>query len=178
MRRAHLAWLVAGLGACSKAGAEKVPEPVASAAAAAAPSAAAARPSPVPTTWRGSYESAAAVLYIPADWKGVHWKVTDTPTGIGEGAIELSIDPSTGGVRGTLTGVLGPASLRGQAADGRVTATIARDDPGDRGFAGTLAATLAGQRAEGTLSVSLADAAAIRAGTFTLAPGGAREMAR
>lgn len=178
MTPARLAWLVAALCACSRPSAEKVPGPLASAPVTAMAAATSAPPTPPPTAWRGSYTSAAGTLYIPADWKGVRWTVTDTPAGIGEGAIELSMDPSSGRVRGTLTGVLGPAMLRGQAAGGRLAATIVREDPADRGFAGTLVGTVAGQRAEGTLNVSLAEAGAIRTGTFTLAPGGAAGTAR
>lgn len=124
--------------------------------------------------WRGSYTSAAGALYIPADWKDVHWKVKESDTGIGAGAITMRVDPASGRVVGSLEGPLGPAVFDGLVADGKLTAKIARADPSDEGFMGTMLGSLANGRAEGTMNVSLALAGAIRTATFTMALEGAK----
>jgi hypothetical protein len=62
--------------------------------------------------------------------------------------------------------------LTGLAAEGKVTATIARKDPKDRGFAGTMIGTLGIDKGEGTMNVSLPEGGAIRAATFVLASRG------
>ena len=118
--------------------------------------------------WRGSYESVAGLLYIPADWKDVHWKVKDSDTGLGAGTMTMRVDSKSGRVVGALEGALGPATLHGLVSDGKLTATISRSDPADEGFMGTLAGSLARGHAEGTMNVSLALAGAIRTATFTM----------
>jgi hypothetical protein len=122
--------------------------------------------------WRGSYKSTAGVLYVPADWKNVHWTVKESLAGIGEGTIALTVDPVSGRVLGTLDGPLGPATVDGFASDRKLTATIARKDPTDQGFIGTLIGSLGGEHAEGTMNVSPAEASAIRTVKFTLSPNG------
>jgi hypothetical protein len=123
-----------------------------------------------PSTWRGTYRSAAGTLYIPPEWKNVRWTGAETSAGIGEGAVTLTVDPASGRVQGTVDGPLGPATVDGVAQDGKVAATIRRRDPGDRGFTGTLEGSLSGDHGEGTMSLSLAEASALRSATFTLAP--------
>ncbi len=133
-------------------------------------------PSPAPapgattatTRWRGKYSSSAGALYIPPDWKDVHWKVKETSAGIGEGAIAIQVDPLSGRVTGTLEGPLGPATVDGLGSDGGLSASIARMNPADEGFTGTIVASIAHDRVEGTMHVSLADAHAIRTATFTM----------
>jgi hypothetical protein len=122
--------------------------------------------------WAGGYRSAAGTLYVPPTWKGVTWKVPETPAGIGEGTIALDCDGQTGRMTGTVEGVLGPATLRGILDDGGVTATVVRTDPSDHGFTGTFAATIAGGHARGAMKVSLGEASAIRVATFDLTPAG------
>jgi hypothetical protein len=116
----------------------------------------------------------AGTLYLPPELK-VSWKPSETNAGIGEGTVSMTVDPSNGRLRGDLDGPLGPAALVGLAADGKLTATVARKDPRDRGFAGTMVGTLGTDRGEGTLNVSLAEGGAIRSATFVLsgrpAPG-------
>jgi hypothetical protein len=51
-----------------------------------------------------------------------------------------------------------------------VTATVARKNPEDRGFAGTLFGSMEGERLAGTLSVSTGEASSIRTADFALAP--------
>jgi hypothetical protein len=128
--------------------------------------------------WRGSYKSTAGELFIPPDWKSVHWNVKETTAGIGEGSIALTVDAASGRVQGAMEGPLGPAIVDGLASDGKLTATIVRKDPTDKGFTGTLVASVGSDRAEGTMRVSLAEASAVRAVMFTLSPDGAQPATR
>jgi hypothetical protein len=123
-------------------------------------------------TWTGTYKSSAGKLYIPEDWKSVHWNVPDTPAGLGEGTLSLTVDGATGRVSGTLAGPLGPATLAGIAGDGKLSATVARQDASDRGFAGTLQGSFSGDHGEGTIQVSLAEVSAVRSATFSLSKSG------
>jgi hypothetical protein len=183
--RCIVAALVFG-SACDKSPTEGHVEPTGAAVADANVAVAPAPPSPtggnptVRTTsaWRGSYKSAAGALDFPPDWKNVHWSAKDDGAGIGEGIIALHIDPLTGRVLGTVEGPLGPAVLEGFAADGKLTASIARKDPADQGFQGTLVGAVGNDRAEGTLNVSPAEANAIRTATFMLVPDDTRPVAR
>jgi len=122
------------------------------------------------TTLRGTYKSEPATLYIPAtpDWKGVRWTVKETSEGIGDGPMTLTIDTATGRVGGALEGPLGPAVIDGFTHQGTLTATVARKDPSDQGFAGTLIAAVKSGHADGTMSLSLAQANALRQASFTL----------
>ena len=154
--------LVDGAGA---ARASAVTEPSAPATTARLPSSA--------SGWRGSYKSEPGALYIPAEWKDVHWKVKEDDGGIGEGTIAVQVDPATRRVVGTLEGPLGPATIDGVVQDGKLTGSIVRKDPRDQGFMGTLVGTVGDGRAEGTMSVSLAEASAIRRATFAMTPDAA-----
>jgi hypothetical protein len=118
-------------------------------------------------SWQGSYESAAGALTLP---KGVQWRVPETASGLGAGKLELTVDPANGRVRGTVDGPIGPATLDGLLVGGRLTATIARRDPSDHGFIGTLAGQEGDGGVEGTMNVALAEASAIREATFRLSP--------
>jgi hypothetical protein len=119
--------------------------------------------------WSGSYTATVGTLYIPPDWKNVRWTGVDSG-GMGEGALAISIEPSSGRVVGTVDGPLGPALIDGFVSEGKLTATLVRKDPSDRGFTGTLIGAIEHDRATGTMSVSTAQANAIRTATFTLAP--------
>lgn len=125
--------------------------------------------SATPAAWKGTYKSAAGTLYIPPDWKHVHWAGTETSAGVGEGAIGLAVDPASGRVTGTVEGPLGPGVLDGTLADGKLTASIRPKHPNEHGFAGTLEGSVKGERAEGTIHASLPEASALRTATFTLA---------
>ncbi len=166
--------LVALAFACGKARSEGTVEPSGTPSIAASSAHAPAATTPAITrptaAWRGTYKSSAAVLYIPADWKDVHWRVKETSAGIGDGSITLQVDSSSGRVLGTLDGPLGPATIDGLSADGKLTASIARKDPSDGGFTGTLLASVAKDRVEGTIHASVADANAIRTAPFEMSP--------
>jgi len=120
--------------------------------------------------WRGSYKSTSGELYIPPEWKNVHWNVKESAAGLGEGAMTLTIDLASGRAVGSLDGPLGPAIVDGFVSEGRLTATIARKEPTDQGFIGTLIGSIGGDRAEGTMNLSGAEASAVRKATFALAP--------
>jgi hypothetical protein len=121
------------------------------------------------TGWHGTYKSTAGEVYVPPDWKNVHWAVKESPAGIGEGAIAITVDGATGRIVGTLEGPLGPAMIEGFVANGKLTATIVRKDSSDQGFTGTLVGVL-GERGEGTMNLSTAEANAVRTVTFALSP--------
>jgi hypothetical protein len=116
--------------------------------------------------FNGSYKSSEAVITLP---EGVKWRVPETPSGVGDGTLTLTLDPG-GRVHGALDGVLGPATVDGLAADGKVTGAVRRQDPTDHGFTGTLAGDLDDRGVHGTLHVTLAEASAVRQATFDLAP--------
>lgn len=142
----------------------------ASASAAVKPAQAPTAPS-VPSSWRGTYVSSAGSLYIPEELK-VHWKAEDTSSGLGEGPLSLTVDPVRGVVEGTLGGPLGPARVNGYVADGGLSASVVRSDPGDHGYTGVLLGNVTGDRIAGTFNVSPATGGAVRAGTFTMAATG------
>ena len=123
------------------------------------------------TAWKGTYKSAPGTLYVPAEWKNVHWSGTDASTGVGEGTIDITIDGATRRVSGSLEGPLGPAEVDGVLIDDKLTAVLRRKDPSDQGFTGTLVGTRSGGHLEGTMSVSPAMAGAVRAVTFALSRG-------
>jgi hypothetical protein len=168
-------WIVILLGvpsACAKGSSGEAPAPSATSVAApastslAAP-AASASAAPASQGWKGGYKSVAGTITLPKD---VKWKVPDSTDGIGEGTIAVTVDRPSGRVRGTLDGVLGPATIDGLASDGKLTATVARQDPTDHGFTGTLSGDLGDAGARGTMNVALAEVSAVRNATFELAP--------
>lgn len=165
--------------ACSKGSTEAPPAPPASAPVAsssAAPSALSAAPSAsagVSSSWHGTYKSAAATLTVAPDWKKVHWSDTQSTDGVGDGTLTLAVDGATGHATGALEGPLGPATIDGVVADGKLAAAVRRKDPTDHGFTGTLLGSVSGDHAEGTMNVSLGSASALRTATFVLSPGAA-----
>jgi hypothetical protein len=91
--------------------------------------------------------------------------------------MRLTLD-STGRVSGTVDGPLGPAVVAGFASDGGLTAKVSREHPEDRGFAGTLVATVTDGHVDGTMRVSPSQAEAIRIATFALGPDNPLPAAR
>jgi hypothetical protein len=183
MRRVLWAWALSGLCACGRdhadpgVGAPPIDAAAIAIASASATPTLAATSHSAPVAWRGTYKSVASTLYVPPELK-VSWKASETTSGIGDGTISMTVDPGTGRVRGELVGPLGPASLAGLTVDGKLTATIARKDPADHGFAGTMVGTLGPDKGDGTMNVSLAEGGAIRYATFVLSSGGAAEASR
>ncbi len=122
--------------------------------------------------WRGTYKSAAATMTVAPAWKKGHWSGPASNAGLGEGTVAIDVDPTTHRVTGTLDGPLGPATIDGVADEGKLTASIARKDPSDRGFTGTLVATVTADHVEGTMNVAPGQAGELRTATFTLSPAG------
>jgi hypothetical protein len=187
MRRTCLAVAICGIFACGKAqsttatataSGDVAPAgsalPNASPSLAAAPSSARPAASSAQVGWQGTYKSMVGPLYIPTEFK-VRWKPPENPAGVGEGGIALSVESSTGRVRGTLDGPLGPATLQGYVSDGKLAATIVRKDPADHGFTGTLDGAVTPDHAEGTIHVTLSEASAIRTASFQLSPAPAAD---
>jgi hypothetical protein len=167
-------------GACSRGASSDGPappassNPTASLTASGTSSAPAPGPSAVPPgasgaarAWQGTYKSVESTITLP---QGVGWKVPPVAAGVGDGAIALTVDPSNGRARGTIDGVLGPATIDGMVSDARLTATVARQDPSDHGFTGTLDGELSPTAGHGTIHAALADVSAVRTATFELAP--------
>jgi hypothetical protein len=152
-------------GACGRTPTQESPAPTASATIARS-AGAIATAAPI-ASWQGSYTSVAGAMTLPKD---VRWRVPETPEGLGVGTLALTVDPASGRVRGTVEGPLGPATLDGMAADGRLTASMARRDPNDRGFIGTLSGDVTDGGVRGTMNVALAEASALRTASFQLAP--------
>lgn len=172
--------------ACSKAppgdgtapGASVTATPSASVAGNASPSAAAPAASVAlqaagaARAWRGSYKSVAAALTLP---KGVSWRVPETPAGVGDGTIALTVE-GDGRIHGTVEGPIGPATVNGRVADRHVTARVLRSDPADMGFTGTLVGDVADPATSrpgvmtGTMNVALGEVAAVRTATFVASP--------
>jgi hypothetical protein len=156
----------AASSASSSAASPSVAQVAASIAASSAPSSAPVRAA---RTWKGAYKSTAATLSVPAALSKEHWSDTQSTAGLGDGTLVVKVD-GNGHVTGEVQGVLGPADLEGLSTDGKLSASIRRKDPTDRGFTGTLVATVTGDHGDGTMSVSLGQASALRVATFSLAP--------
>lgn len=116
--------------------------------------------------WRGSYHSESATVFVPPEWKGVRWNVPDSSGGLGDGPMTLEV--SSGRVSGSLDGPLGPASIDGVVSGPTITANIARRDPADQGYSGTLVGTVTGDGVAGTMNLSRGEASAVRTATFSL----------
>lgn len=120
-------------------------------------------------SWRGTYKSVAASLDVPPDFAKT-WAHADRGGATGDGTMTLAIDGATGRATGALEGPLGPALVAGDVAGGTLTASVRRKDPSDRGFTGTLRATVTADRIDGTMTLASADGAMQRSATVTLAP--------
>lgn len=147
-----------------------------------APAASAKAERPAVVRYRGTYEARVASFYVPEagdvtnykEWENTKWRGDDAGAGVGEGTLTLEVDTATGRVSGLLEGPLGPATLAGFVDGAKVTATLARRDPSDFGFMGTLVGVREGGEGaaattlKGNLRASIATARLIREGTFTL----------
>jgi hypothetical protein len=121
--------------------------------------------------WSGKYASEAGSLYVVdgGEWAGLKWRGDDASTGLGEGVLALTLDGQTHRVAGTGSGVLGDIVLVGGVDGKTLMASVLRKDPLDRGLTGTAVGTIDGDRIDGTMRLSLADARVIRNAKFTLA---------
>ena len=171
MRRAWLGFTILLVSACAKGSAGEGPPTSATQTAPASATTAATSPPAAaptgPTGWKGGYKSVPGTIVLPKD---VKWKVPETAAGVGEGTIALTVDGATRRVQGKVDGVLGPATIDGLASDGKITATVSREDPTDHGFTGTLSGDMGDAATRGTMNVALADVSAVRNATFELSP--------
>ncbi|WP_394824303.1 hypothetical protein [Pendulispora albinea] len=123
-----------------------------------------------PVHLAGTYKTARGTMYVPEgpEYAGTKWRGDESAEGLGEGPMELTIDPRTGRVDGRLEGPLGATVVYGSFREDALSATIVRKDVGDRGFSGTLFGKGSMSALEGTMKLSLPDAHVIREGHFTL----------
>jgi hypothetical protein len=140
--------------------------------ASASPSASATASAAAPLAWKGSYKTAVGALAVPSAFAKNHYASNDVTTGVGDGAMQLTIDPTTRRVTGTLDGAIGAAVIEGLMGDGQLSGAVRRKDPTDTGLAGTLLATVSAEKISGTLTLATGDGATLRTGTFTLTPDG------
>jgi hypothetical protein len=125
-------------------------------------------------TWAGAYVSEAGSIYVVdgGEWAGVKWRGDDASVGLGNGTMSLSLNRSTGEVRGTGEGPLGDVVFAGAIVSDAILLTVSRKDPLDRGLTGTAVATMSGDRIAGKMRLAVADARVIRQATLTLSRGG------
>jgi hypothetical protein len=124
-------------------------------------------------TWTGAYVSEAGSIYVVdgGEWAGVKWRGDDASVGLGNGTVSLSLNRSTGEVRGTGEGPIGDVVFSGAIVSDAIRLTVSRKDPLDRGFTGTAVATMSGDRIAGTMRLAVADARVIRQATLMLSLG-------
>jgi hypothetical protein len=125
-------------------------------------------------TWTGAYVSEAGSIYVVdgGEWAGVKWRGDDAGVGLGNGTMSLSLNRSTGEVRGTGEGPIGDVVFAGAIVSDAILLTVSRKDPLDRGLTGTAVATLSVDRIAGKMRLAVADARVIRQATLTLSRGG------
>ena len=83
---------------------------------------------------------------------------------------DLTLDVDGTKVTGTSEGgALGAAVIDGTTDGTTLTANVRRKDPADQGLMGTIIAKVAGDKVEGTMRLSDANAAAVREATFSAA---------
>lgn len=140
--------------------------------ASAAPSASVAAPTGAAAAWHGTYTTAAGKVEVPADLSKAYKPSADTTTGVGDGTLDLAVEPASGAVTGSLAGAVGSATIAGALKDGHLSASVRRKDPADRGLTGTLLGAVNGGALSGTMSLATADGSLVRTGTFSLAPSG------
>jgi hypothetical protein len=163
--------VLAGCGDKSKATKDR-PAPSASVASpvfSAAPVASASA-KPAGAAWAGTYSLAAGTLSIPTenkDYKGVKQAKDDPSKMMGDGKLELTVD-ANGKVLGTIEGPAGPAVIDGNVVGDELRGQVRRKDPKDDGLTGTLSAKMAGDSADGTLSLAVANAEIVREGKVVL----------
>ena len=119
-------------------------------------------------SFAGKYVVSVGTMYVPAekDWASVKFKNDDSKL-LGEGSVTLAIDEA-GRVSGsTEGGPLGAAVIEGKRDGQTLAATIRRKDLADDGLTGTLVATVAGDKLEGTMKLAEFNAAVVRVGTLT-----------
>ncbi|MFO0668472.1 MAG: hypothetical protein U0235_02435 [Polyangiaceae bacterium] len=181
---ASVATVAFGASACSKDPATTGQAPVASASASGPPSTGlaprasasapergpAAAPAGTPATFKGTYEAAVGTFPLPAnkDYDGLKWRGEKSESGLGKGAIELTLPAGPRGVvSGTLDGPLGPAVITGYLDGDDVTARFDPKEAAPERFAGGLVGKRKGDALEGTIDAAQ-DSKVLRTGPFSL----------
>lgn len=108
-------------------------------------------------------------LYVVdgGEWAGVKWRGDDASAGLGEGNLTITIRGAR--VTGTGNGAIGDIVWVGSIEGERLTASIQRKDPLDRGFTGTAVGKASQDHIVGTMRLSGADARLIREVNYSLA---------
>ena len=119
-------------------------------------------------SFSGKYVVSAGTMYVPAekDWASVKFKNDDSKL-LGDGVMNLVIDAAgrvTGGAEG---GPLGASVIEGTSDGTTLTAAVRRKDPTDDGLTGTLTATIAGDKLDGTMKLAEFNAAVVRVATLS-----------
>jgi hypothetical protein len=134
-----------------------------------APTAAKAGAAGAASSFKGKYTVAAGTMYVPEakDWASVKFKNDDSKL-LGDGELSLAID-AAGRVTGSSEGgPLGAAVIEGKSDGQTLAATVRRKDPADDGLTGTLLATVAGDKVDGTMKLAEFNAAVVRTATFSV----------
>jgi hypothetical protein len=147
--------------------ASAAPSSSASPAASGASSAQAGATSPFAGVWEGRYEAKRGVVTFPDKVTDKGWGSDDGETGIGAGAIKLTIG-ADGEALGTLDGALGASTVNGITDETGVRAAISPDESGPKAMRGVLSATLEKGALKGTLRVSGENAKVVREASFEL----------
>ncbi len=124
------------------------------------------------SAWSGKYTAIESTLYVTPATRdaGLKFRGEDASAGLGEGDLNVAVDPTTHAVTGDLTGPFGDATIDGQRDKDVVTFTVRPNKPSDDSFYGTGEAKVDGGKLIGTLHVSRARANIIREGSFSLSP--------
>lgn len=120
--------------------------------------------------WSGKYTAVGATLYVTAQTRdaGLKFRGEDASTGLGEGNLHVTADPTTHEVTGDLDGALGDLVIVGMRDKDDVTFTVRPKTPSDESYFGTGVAKVDGGKLVGTLHVSRSRANVIREATFSL----------
>lgn len=135
-----------------------------------------ADPTGAPRAFAGKYTSEKGTLFVPGkddvpnpqDWAGTTFRGEASDIGLGEGKLDVTIDPATGRVSGASEGPLGPLVVSGYLANDTFTATLTPKEPKVDSLYGTAIGKRQGAKIEGTMHLSLATGNVLRTAAFTL----------
>ena len=162
--------MVLVLPACGK-GSNSTPMPLSVSDSASPSSGEDASSASLPARLEGIFKTDRAELYIPEnkDWASAKWRGDNESAGIGEEKVTLTI-ARTGEITGEGTGAVGDIMISGLLRDGAISGTIRRKNATEAGFVGSFLGSASGEKAVGTVSLSLLpDARVLRKGVFELA---------
>lgn len=119
-------------------------------------------------SFAGKYVVSVGSMYVPAekDWASVKFKNDDSKL-LGDGELSLAIDDAGRVTGSTTAGPLGASVIDGTSDGKTLSATVRRKDPADDGLTGTLTASIAGDKLDGTMKLAEFNAAVVRIATLT-----------